>query len=635
MKSQCSITKLKTPTDNDDAANKKYVDDSKVDGSVFLKLDGTRPMTGNINMNNNRIYNIPNPTGPKQPIPLAYSDLAYLHVDGSNMMTNHLNMNNKKITNLQTPTSNTDAATKLYVDNKSTPQDLSPYIKKDGSAPMTGSLNMSGNKIINLEDPASDSDVANKKYVDDHLHQTQVQASHYKDEFSYLMSSPSEWTDEITTGTSFNMKKIADLPPSKGNFHDYNHKVIYMEIVKNSQGGYKYEMGINFYRLTGGADYTFCLEILNTDYLLWHKSQISVDRATTSRGLVIQNVGVKKLSHRFTNSKGQTEIMYYHRIIVNFKKWQTGIRFFLHILVNIPQNGYDLHIYPKNFTGVYIIAYSIMSKVSNIDPDKVYDYHTAFDIQKTQVEYNVDINANNKKILNIALDKTKNNSAATVGMVNGILPFTKNNVYREYFEKYFDFTDANNYGLTKAVYGIVITSFHDHVTIANKNIGDIKKNGLEISGSPVNFFPFSTFTDYTFCIVFYHLGNKNFSLNEININNNQKLLKIFYDKSSKRVSLNINNKSQSFMMPSDFNGKYIILWLTEKYNPNVTKIKISNYGSILSIPSTNNANSLKFEFTVESGVLSKMMFSPNFYDFDSEQFHRSMIQEKINGTYII
>ena len=276
-----------------------------------------------------------------------------------------------------------------------------------------------------------------------------------------------------------------------------------------------------------------------------------------------------------------------------------------------------------------------MSKVSNIDPDKVYDYHTAFDIQKTQVKYNVDINANNKKILNIALDKTKNNSAATVGMVNGILPFTKNNVYREYFEKYFDFTDANNYGLTKAVYGIVITSFHDHVTIANKNIGDIKKNGLEISGSPVNFFPFSTFTDYTFCIVFYHLGNKNFSLNKININNNQKLLKIFYDKSSKRVSLNINNKSQSFMMPSDFNGKYIILWLTEKYNPNVTKIKISNYGSILSIPSTNNANSLKFEFTVESGVLSKMMFSPNFYDFDSEQFHRSMIQEKINGTYII
>ena len=69
--------------------------------------------------------------------------------------------------------------------------------------------------------------------------------------------------------------------------------------------------------------------------------------------------------------------MYYHRIIVNFKKSSTGNSFFLHILINIPQDGSDFAIYPKNFTGVYIIAYGIMGKVSNIDPDKVYDYHTA------------------------------------------------------------------------------------------------------------------------------------------------------------------------------------------------------------------------------------------------------------------
>ena len=66
-----------------------------------------------------------------------------------------------------------------------------------------------------------------------------------------------------------------------------------------------------------------------------------------------------------------------------------------------------------------------MSKVSNIDPDKVYDYHTAFDIKKTQIVYNVDINANNKKILNVALDRSQNNSVATVGMVKEIHPFTK------------------------------------------------------------------------------------------------------------------------------------------------------------------------------------------------------------------
>ena len=381
------IENLPIPTVNGDAATKKYVDDSKVDGSVFLKLDGTRSMTGNLNMNNNRIYNIPTPNGNNQPTPLAYTDLAYLHVDGKNKTTNNLNMDNKSIIHLKTPTNDTDSATKKYVDDNTTTTDLSPYLKKNGSDLMTGSLNMNGYKIINLEDPASDNDAVNKTYMNNHLHTAQIQPSHYKDELSYLMSDASQWTDEITTGTSFNMKKIADLPPNKGNFHDYNHKVIYMEIVKNSQGGYKYKMGINFYRLPKNVDYTLCLEILNTDYELWHKSLISVDRGT-SRGLAIENVGVKKLSHRFTNSKGQTEYMYYHRIIVNFKKLLIGNPFFLHILVNIPQDGSDLAIYPKNFKGVFIIAYDIMSKVSNIDPDKVYDYHTAFDIKPTQVELN-------------------------------------------------------------------------------------------------------------------------------------------------------------------------------------------------------------------------------------------------------
>ena len=58
-------------------------------------------------------------------------------------------------------------------------------------------------------------------------------------------------------------------------------------------------MGLNFYRLAGGVDYTLCLEILNTDYLLWHKTQISVDK-NSSQGLELGNVSVKKLHHRFT-----------------------------------------------------------------------------------------------------------------------------------------------------------------------------------------------------------------------------------------------------------------------------------------------------------------------------------------------
>ena len=83
-----------------------------------------------------------------------------------------------------------------------------------------------------------------------------------------------------------------------------------MNIFKNRQGQYKYKMGINFYRLTANTDYTLCLEILNTDYILWNNTQISIHKGT-SRGLSIGNLGIRRLSHRYTDSKGQTKDMYY------------------------------------------------------------------------------------------------------------------------------------------------------------------------------------------------------------------------------------------------------------------------------------------------------------------------------------
>ena len=64
------IENLPTPTADGNAATKKYVDDNKVDGSVFLKLDGTRKMSANLDMNNKQINNLPLPIGSKQPTTL-------------------------------------------------------------------------------------------------------------------------------------------------------------------------------------------------------------------------------------------------------------------------------------------------------------------------------------------------------------------------------------------------------------------------------------------------------------------------------------------------------------------------------------------------------------------------------------
>ena len=393
-------------------------------------------------------------------------------------------------------------------------------------------------------------------------------------------------------------------------------------------------MGINFYRLAANTDYTLCLEILNRDYQLWHKSQISVDKGT-SQGLTIGDVTVRKLSHRYSDSKGQTQFMYYHRIIVNFRKLNSGSKYFLHILANIPQTGSDLAVYPKNFSGVYMISYGITSTVSNIDPDKVYDYHTAFDIKPTEVVYNVDINANQKEIKNIKLDRQNDNSAATVALVKELAPFTKNALYRLYFSEVYDFANADSYGINIGSSGVIINSVKPNITLPpNKDLDKIKKDGLNVNGYDVTFSPTHS-SKSTLCIVFTHWRNRSFTLTKYLSTNNNILVKLNYDKTNNKVTLTIHRATQNFTMPRSFDKKRIVLWQTENFVSNVTKVKISNYREIITIPAVHYNVNQRWKFTTEDGVLNKLMYSPNFYDFDSEQFHKVMLQEKLSGSYIV
>ena len=484
---------------------------------------------------------------------------------------------------------------------------MSDYLEKDGTVVMTGDLNVGNNKIKNLSNPTENNEAANKDYVDKLVNHNAVQPSHYKDEFSYLMSSAAQWTDEIDGGNSYTIKKIADLNPHKGNFHTYKHKVIYLGINKNSNG-FKYKMGINFYRLEGNKDYTLCIELLNTDKKLWDISQISVDKGT-STGLTDLNVNVRKLSFSYTDSKNRKQNMYYHRIIVNFRKLLISNKFFLHILVNIPNLGNDLASYPTQFLGCYIITYGIMGKFNNIDPDKVYDYHTSFDILPTEVKYNVDINTNNKKILNIDLDRSSNNSAATVGMVKEIIPFIKNNVYRKYFEV-FDFTDSDSYGVniqsSDVTFDSISSNSDSNVSFPNKTIDNIRKDGLNVNGFTITLTPTSGQTSYTLCFIFIIWRNRNFSIVKKDSNNNQILFNLFYLNSNNTLHLNIRNVRKNITIPSSFNGKKIILWVGENINSSTTKVNISDYSSELVANLSHYSSNQKFEFLNQDGVLEKI-----------------------------
>ena len=170
---------------------------------------------------------------------------------------------------------------------------------------MKGKLIMDSHKITNVFMDSSPGalDATSRDYVDNLMHHSQVQPSHQKDEFAYLMANMLEWTDLTSGGgNGFNMTKIANLSTSKGNFHSNNKKVIYTTIKKTLKAdtGTKWEFNVTDCKKI--VDYALCIEILNSDYQLWHTSIVSTDKST-SQGLTIGNVSVRRFNHGYVDSK--------------------------------------------------------------------------------------------------------------------------------------------------------------------------------------------------------------------------------------------------------------------------------------------------------------------------------------------
>ena len=631
---------LSTPTTDTDAATKKYVDDNSgnVDLRPYFKKDGSVAMTGNINANNNKIINIPQPRSNNEPVTRIYGNSNYLLLNGFIPMKGNLKMGNFKITGVGAPTADTDAATKKYVDDNN--PDLSDYLEKDGTVPMTGNLNLNGNNITLLGAPIFNSDAVNKIYVDNLIHQIEAKPSHYNNQFDFLMSSTSQFTDETNGGNSFITTKIDTLSPQNGNFHNYNHKVLYYTINKNSQGGYNYKFSMNFYRMHNNTDYTLVLELLNTEYLLWHKTSITI---TSSIGILLGKVRKNKLSYKYQNSG--TKFMYYYKVVINFKKLQYG-KHFIYVTVDIPQSGIDLNTYPKQFAGNYLICYGINGTFPSIDPDKVYDYHTAFDIKPTEVEYNVDLDMNSKKILNIATDSSSN-SAATVGMIDKLKPRIKFYIYRKYFKEFYDFSDAKCYNLVTSASGVVFNSIgsisgdaNRNITFPNKTIDNINHGSLTVNNYVLSFYPPED-QNNTLCLIFTIWPNRSWNFDKYDVRrqnngniNRRSLMKVYYQNSDKKLYLNVNNTIQSLTVPNSFFGKKIVLWITQNATTPITKVNFSNYSTELIINSAPYVNTQKYEFFNSATEIYRLMYSSNFYDTHSVEHHTILLEEKLLGNFV-
>ena len=219
------IVNIADPTNLKDAANKEYVDDqdakqdiaindlssrkadktyvddeiTKIDLSQILKLDGSRSMTGNLNMNDNKITDLVTQDDvPITDYPNALKDSKmavnklYVNENFLKLKGDDYDLKGKRIKNTEPYGVNTfdtnDLVSKEFVEAEISklPTDV---LKLDGSRAMTGDLNMNDNLIVNcgrltmvadgnspinmnnsylygLPNPLSGDDAANKTYVD-------------------------------------------------------------------------------------------------------------------------------------------------------------------------------------------------------------------------------------------------------------------------------------------------------------------------------------------------------------------------------------------------------------------------------------------------------------------------------------
>ena len=204
MGDQFTVLNVKTPIDDNHITNKKYVDEMDNLKSVFTFKNGVYYAKGGIIMRKNKLGGLQEPTNDGEAATKKYvDDLQTQNVDekGNIKFGRNINLDNKRIFAMKEPSKPNEGANKKYVDDTITkriqeekdtflPQDPATknyvdeairgiaagdvlvskegvFIKENGHYRATAPLDIDNQKMENVPDPVDEKDAANKKYIDD------------------------------------------------------------------------------------------------------------------------------------------------------------------------------------------------------------------------------------------------------------------------------------------------------------------------------------------------------------------------------------------------------------------------------------------------------------------------------------
>ena len=192
---------LREPLQDEEAANKKYVDDTTK--NLFIDENDNIAFSRDVDMEGNKIFSLPEPEQDSEPTTKKYvDDLQNQYIDkrGNIRFGRNINLDNRRIFALKEPKRDNEGANKKYVDDTITkriqeekdtflPQDPATknyideairglaggdllvskegvFIKANGHYRATAPLDIDNQKMENLLDPVDEKDAVNKKYVD-------------------------------------------------------------------------------------------------------------------------------------------------------------------------------------------------------------------------------------------------------------------------------------------------------------------------------------------------------------------------------------------------------------------------------------------------------------------------------------
>ena len=316
----------------------------------------------------------------------------------------------------------------------------------------------------------------------------------------------------------------------------------------------------------------------------------------------------------------------YTKTLVKFHNWRKSTPDYLFI---------NLHGKTTSSTTGHLIVYGVRGYVSNVDAN-IYD--TVFSVNNGNMVLQTNIDMNDHRIINLANPTDDGDVVDT--KFNDLSYYTKDHTYKNIFGgDFYDLIETSRFNLIQGVSGVVINGVKPNFVLeTDRFITDYNpKYGLRLSSAThiKTNNPFNQYSSFTFFMSFLHNANKTCEISFSNTLNTHVKYYPRYRITFNKLIIDYQGGTHETQFTSDFQNKQLFVWICFDGTQNLYKIALSNYSSHVSetFNPPVNFQSSQLEIDYEAYV-NKIGFTDRFIDIDDLEFHRIMLEEKRNGSYL-